>query len=243
MVFTPVTIVRQGDYTHLTLGQDRVASMSEMAILRQLGNCFLKLPFMVKRALPTAWWFRCLLTLATYIIAADFLPTLLLVAINSIGYLPEGDRPGPGWQTPHLPRLDELRIFCWASPCSFGPLQLPLTARSLRMGAGILGFCRLPRWALRTVAVGTCNRAGGLLMAVFAGMVHRRFSSWNRHSCRMYEPLGSVHISSTSTRMNHVFAMLNPDSDPSTLVVLCDISSGKANAARSRPDERQGRSG
>ena len=118
---------------------------------------------MVKRALPTAWWSRCLLTLATYIIAADFLPTLLLVAINSIGYLPYSDRPGPGWQTPHLPRLDELRFFA-----GFALLLLPPTAlygSFFAIGAGILGLCRLPRWALRTVAVAPAFLAGGLLMA------------------------------------------------------------------------------
>lgn len=118
---------------------------------------------MVKRTLPTAWWSRCLLTLATYIIAADFLPTLLLVAINSIGYLPYSDRPGPGWQTPHLPILAELKFFV-----GFAALLLPASAvygSFFAIGAAILGFCRLPRWALRTVAVVPAFLAGGLLMA------------------------------------------------------------------------------
>ena len=118
---------------------------------------------MVKGSLPTTWWSRCLLTLATYIIAADFLPTLLLVAINSIGYLPYSDRPGPGWQTPHLPMLAELKFFV-----GFAALLLPATAlygSFFAIGAAILGFCRLPRWALRVVAVVPAFLAGGLLMA------------------------------------------------------------------------------
>jgi len=118
---------------------------------------------MAKSALLTAWWSRCLLTLATYIIATDFLPTLLLVVINSIGYLPYSDRPGPGWQTPHLPVLAELKFFI-----GFAELLLPATAfygLLFAIGAAILGFCRLPRWALRTVAIVPAFLAGGMLMA------------------------------------------------------------------------------
>jgi hypothetical protein len=37
---------------------------------------------MLKPTLPSAWWSRCLLTVATYIVAADFLPTLLLIVIS-----------------------------------------------------------------------------------------------------------------------------------------------------------------
>ncbi len=118
---------------------------------------------MVKRALPTAWWSRCLLILATFIIAADFFPTVLLVVINSIGYLPYSDRPGPGWQTPHLPVLAELKFFV-----GFAALLLPGTAlygSFFVIGAAILGLCRLPSWALRAVAVVPSFLAGGLLMA------------------------------------------------------------------------------
>jgi hypothetical protein len=118
---------------------------------------------MVKRALPTAWWSRCLLTLATYIIAADFLPTLFLVAVNSIGYLPYSDRPGPGWQAPHLPFPAELKFFV-----GFAVLLLPASAlygSFFAIGAAILSFCRLPRWTLRTVAVVPAFLAGGLVMA------------------------------------------------------------------------------
>src|SRR5262249_2465574 len=118
---------------------------------------------MAKIKVPDAWWSRCLLIVATYIFAADFLPTLLLVAINSIGYLPYSDRPGPGWQTPHLPVLQELKFFT-----GFAALLLPATAlygSFFAIGATILSFCRLPRWALRVIAVIPAFLAGGLLMA------------------------------------------------------------------------------
>jgi hypothetical protein len=119
---------------------------------------------MAKSALPTAaWWSRCLLTLATYILAADFLPTLFLLAINSIGYLPYSDRPGHGWQAPRLPILAELKFFV-----GFAALLLPASALCgsfFAIGAAILSFCRLPRWALRTVAFVPAFLAGGLLMA------------------------------------------------------------------------------
>lgn len=87
----------------------------------------------------------------------------MLVAVNSIGYLSYSDRPGPGWQTPHLPILAELKFFV-----GFATLLLPASAlygSFFAIGAAILGFCCLPRWALRTVAVVPAILAGGLLMA------------------------------------------------------------------------------
>lgn len=118
---------------------------------------------MPKVALPTTWWSRCLLTVATFIIAADFLPSPLLALINSVGYLPYSDRPGPGWQTPHLPTLAELKFFL-----GFAMLLLPGAAwcgSFFAVGAALLGFCRLPRWALAIAAVVPAFLAGGLLMA------------------------------------------------------------------------------
>src|SRR5438128_1396948 len=118
---------------------------------------------MPKRSLPSAWWARCFLIGAPCIVAADFLPTLLLVVVNSIGYLPYSDRPGPGWQMPHVPVLQELKFFA-----GFAVLLFPATAlygSFFAAGAAILGFCRLPRWALRIIAVVPAFLAGGLLMA------------------------------------------------------------------------------
>jgi hypothetical protein len=112
---------------------------------------------------------RCLLILATYITAADFLPTLLFVVINSIGYLPYSDRPGPGWQPPHFPSVQELRFFA-----GFAALLFPATAlygSFFALGAGILSFCKLPRWALRIVAGVPAFLAGGLLMAAVGWLI------------------------------------------------------------------------
>ncbi|HET6934028.1 MAG TPA: hypothetical protein VFI72_04260, partial [Candidatus Angelobacter sp.] len=98
----------------------------------------------------------------TYVIAADCLPNLLLIIINSSGYLPYSDRPGPGWQMPHLPTTQELGFFF-----GFSVLLLTGTAivAALFVVAGvILAFCRLPGWALRLVAAPIAFLSAGLMM-------------------------------------------------------------------------------
>ncbi len=57
------------------------------------------------------WSSSLLWVLITYVLATDFLVNLLLVVVNSSGYLPYSDRPGPGWQRPHLPSKEELQFF------------------------------------------------------------------------------------------------------------------------------------
>jgi hypothetical protein len=118
---------------------------------------------MLKRMLPNTWWSCGLWTVATYVVAADLLPVLLLVLVNSAGYLPYSDRPGPGWQMPHLPTGRELWFFV-----GFAFLLLKGTAfYGLIFGAAgwVLGFCRLPRWVLRVLATPTAFLASGLMMA------------------------------------------------------------------------------
>ena len=116
-----------------------------------------------KRTRLNAWWIRLLLIAGSYVIAADVLPNLLLVVINSIGYLPYSDRPGPGWQMPHLPSGGELQFF--------GSFALLLLKGTLIYGSifsvsgFVLGFCSLPRWALRVLAAPTAFLASGLMMA------------------------------------------------------------------------------
>jgi hypothetical protein len=124
---------------------------------------------MLKWMLPNSWWSRCLWIVVTYVIAADLLPNLLLVLVNSVGYLPYSDRPGPGWQTPHLPSGEELRFFV-----SFASLLLKGTAfyGLIFATAGfILGFCSLPRWALRFLAAPTAFLASGLMTAAGGWMI------------------------------------------------------------------------
>jgi hypothetical protein len=99
----------------------------------------------------------------------DFLPNLLLVLVNSAGYLPYSDRPGPGWQTPHLPTGEELRFFV-----GFAALLFRGTALyGLIFGAAglVLGFCSLPRWGLRVLAAPTAFLASGLMMAATGWMI------------------------------------------------------------------------
>lgn len=124
---------------------------------------------MLRRMRPNSWWSRCLWIVASYIVAADVLPNLLLILINSIGYLPYSDRPGPGWQAPHLPSIEELKFFS-----GFIVLLLKGTAfyGLLFAAAGfILAFCKLPRWALRVFASPTAFLASGLMMAAAGWMI------------------------------------------------------------------------
>jgi hypothetical protein len=110
-----------------------------------------------------AWWARLSLVVVTYLIAADLLPNSLLVLINSFGYLPYSHRPGPGWQPAHLPSLGELQFF-------FG-FALMLLSGTIFYGvifaasAWVLGFCRLPLWALRILATPGGFLSAGIMMA------------------------------------------------------------------------------
>ena len=119
--------------------------------------------------LPAAWWSRCLWIVTSYVVAADLLPSLLLGVIDSIGYLPYSDRPGPGWQMPHLPTGQELQFFA-----GFAFLLLNGTAfygLIFSVAGLILGLCSLPRWALRVLATPTAFLASGLMMAAGGWMI------------------------------------------------------------------------
>ena len=119
---------------------------------------------MLKRTLLHRWWSRCLLIIATYVIAADFLPNLLLVMVESIGYLPYSDRPGPGWHMlPHVPRGPEWEFFAGFSLLLLGPAAF--CGFLFAVSGLILGFCSMPRWALRVFAAPTTFLASGLVMA------------------------------------------------------------------------------
>jgi hypothetical protein len=105
----------------------------------------------------------------TYVIAADFLPNLLLLLINCIGYLPYSDRPGPGWQAPHLPQKSELSFF-------FGfALYLGIPTVLYGLGQTLLAFvyevCSLPRWLVRILGATLGFLAAGLLMGGAGWMI------------------------------------------------------------------------
>jgi hypothetical protein len=107
--------------------------------------------------------------LVTYVLATDFLVNLLLLIVNSSGYLPYSDRPGPGWQRPHLPSKEELQFF-------LGFALLLLRGTALYGGlfavlAGLLGVCRIPRWGLRLIVTPLAFVASGIMMGAAGWMI------------------------------------------------------------------------
>jgi hypothetical protein len=118
---------------------------------------------------PKTWWSSLLWVVVTYVLAADLLPNLLLVVINSSGYLPYSDRPGPGWQRSHFPSKDELEFF-------FGFALLLLRGTAFYGGlfallAGLVGVCRVPRWALRLIGTPLAFVSSGIMMAAAGWMI------------------------------------------------------------------------
>ena len=116
-----------------------------------------------------SWWASLLWVAGTYVLAADLLPNLILIVVNSSGYLPYSDRPGPGWQKPHLPSKEELQFFG-----GFALLLLRGTALYgglFALAAGVLGFCRIPRWVLRLIATPLAFISSGIMMAAAGWMI------------------------------------------------------------------------
>jgi hypothetical protein len=106
---------------------------------------------------------------ATYLLAADLLPNLLMLLINCIGYLPYSDRPGPGWQAPHFPGKEELGFY-------FGfALYLGIPSLLYAAGQTLLAFvyelCSLPKWVMRVLGALIGYIASGLLMAGAGWMI------------------------------------------------------------------------
>lgn len=108
------------------------------------------------------WPAALLSVMVTYVLAADLLPNLLMLVINSSGYLPYSDRPGPGWQNPHIPKKEELQFL-------FGFALILLKGSAFygviySASAWFLGFCRVPRWGLRLVATPLAFVSSGIMM-------------------------------------------------------------------------------
>lgn len=123
----------------------------------------------MKRPQPKTWWSSLLWVAVTYVLTTDLLVNLLLVVINSSGYLPYSDRPGPGWQRPHLPSKDELQFF-------FGFAVLLLRGSAFygslfALLAGVAGVFRLPRWGLRLIGTPFAFVSSGLMMAAAGWMI------------------------------------------------------------------------
>lgn len=123
----------------------------------------------MKWSRPKKWWSSLLWIVATYVLATDLLPNLLLLAINSGGYLPYSDRPGPGWQSPHLPSKEELQLFL-----GFAVLLLKGTAfygSLFALLSVILGLCRVPQYGIRLTATILALISSGIMMAAAGWMI------------------------------------------------------------------------
>lgn len=111
---------------------------------------------------PTRRWARALLVFVSFILATDVIPVLLLLLIDCSGYLPYSDRPGPGWQRPHLPQLAEINFYLG--------FIIYLAIPSLYYAAGqtflavIYELCSLPRWLVRVLGALLAFLSAGLLM-------------------------------------------------------------------------------
>lgn len=118
---------------------------------------------------PKTWWSSLLWIVATYVLATDLLPNLLLLAVNCSGYLPYSDRPGPGWQSPHIPSKEEIQFFL-----GFSVLLLKGTAfygGIFALLATILGFCRVPLYGLRLAATVLAFISSGIMMTAAGWMI------------------------------------------------------------------------
>jgi len=119
--------------------------------------------------LPIRWWSRLLWVFGSYIVAADILPNLLLLIVNCSGYLPYSDRPGPGWQAPHLPGKEEVGFFFGFAVYLGIPTLLYAAGQTLLAFA--YSFCSIPRWLVRLLGAITGFIAAGLLMAGAGWMI------------------------------------------------------------------------
>jgi hypothetical protein len=123
----------------------------------------------LQRLLPAKWWSSFLWIAVSYIVFADILPNLLLLLINCSGYLPYSDRPGPGWQSPHLPSKEELNFFLGFAYS----LIVPTAIYSAGFGViGLLfGLCSLPRWLTRLIGSPLAFIASGFMMMAAGWMI------------------------------------------------------------------------
>lgn len=111
---------------------------------------------------PTRQWARLLYVFISYFAAADLIPVILLLLIECIGYLPYSDRPGPGWQHPHLPAIAEVGFYL--SFVLYLGIPTLLYAAAHTLLATIYDLCSLPRWLVRTLGGLTAFLSAGLLM-------------------------------------------------------------------------------
>ncbi len=98
----------------------------------------------------------------SYIAVSNFIPVIFLLLINCIGYLPYSDRPGPSWQTLHLPTIEEINFYF-----EFSIYLLPSTALygcAYSLYGLLIDFLALPKWAIRTLTTPIALLTSGLIM-------------------------------------------------------------------------------
>lgn len=118
---------------------------------------------------PAHRWARAFYIFASYILASDLVPIILLLLMECIGYLPYSDRPGPGWQRPHLPERAELSFYLSFALMLCRPALFYAAAHTLL--AAIYALCSLPRWLVRILGGITAFLSAGLLMAAVGWMI------------------------------------------------------------------------
>lgn len=116
----------------------------------------------LKRFAPSNRWLRLLCVFATYVLAADLLPVALLLGIDCIGYLPYSDRPGPGWQHPHIPSWSAISFYFGFAMYTGVPTLFYAGAHTLL--AYVYEVCSLPKWLVRVLGGVTAFLSAGLLM-------------------------------------------------------------------------------
>lgn len=87
-----------------------------------------------------------------YVLIICVASVAVLSILSAIGYVPYSDRPGPGWQSPHLPNIEEINFnLNWAV---FMAVNIwPWIAGALLfMFVRLLAYFNSPRWLLRLLS-------------------------------------------------------------------------------------------
>jgi MFS family permease len=164
--------------------------------------------------------------------------TLILLVSSAVGYLPYSDRPGPGWFSPHLPRLEELQLFAGWAVFFIGPFALlwglPLYLFMLiiaRLGspkllarilggvfAGALGFLGVAGagWYIAISPVGVYS--GGFLGLIFGSVLLPRFADFASVTLRRWWQWAAMATTCALFATVIVYPLL-PDRDAQSLQI------------------------
>lgn len=151
-IYAAIAWRRSAGYA-LGIGLPLVLALAVAWALR--GGRELKL---VTRDLLTCTGLYCLLIIGGLL--------LVFAACALAGYLPYSDRPGPGWEAPHVPSWDEMGFYLdWE--LHMVP-SLVLWAAMFWVLMEWLGWLRIPRWVTRVIGGVFCGCLT-LLTTAFTG--------------------------------------------------------------------------